>query len=359
MFLDRVQPYGMSPEDKHGFLIAQLRELLNHHRTKCRPYARVVADWLSHAGTTLLKIEDYPFLPVTVFKEYELKSTDEQVLSLRSSATTSANASKVFVDRATKKRQSMSANKVLADFIGTDQRPYMVFDVESTVRGDQSLSARGAAILSLAHHATDIFFVMREHNGQLLLDAEAFHRALERIAGRPFVAYGFTYVLYQAHQEIQSLGLSIPPADSRSVLLHSGGWKRLTDIAVDKSTLSRCVASVWGLPDRAVIDFYGVIEQVGILYPDCSEGCKHVPYWADIIIRRTDTCEPAMPGEVGLIQLLNCLPLSAPNQSVLTEDLGEIVSMDGCRCGRRGKAFVFRGRAPQSELRGCSDVARN
>jgi hypothetical protein len=83
-----------------------------------------------------------------------------------------------------------------------------------------------------------------------------------------------------------------------------------------------------------------------------------VPYWAEIIVRRQDTLTPASVGETGLLQLLNCLPLSAPNHSVLTEDLGVIELLDGCQCGRRGKAFVFQGRAPRSELRGCSDVAR-
>ncbi len=91
-------------------------------------------------------------------------------------------------------------------------------------------------------------------------------------------------------------------------------------------------------------------------YPDCRAGNKHVPYWADVIIRRADTLEPAGVGEVGLIQLLNCLPLGAPNHSVLTEDLGELVLEDGCACGRRGRAFVFRGRAPRAEVRGCSDT---
>ena len=64
------------------------------------------------------------------------------------------------------------------------------------------------------------------------------------------------------------------------------------------------------------------------------------------------------PGEQGLIQLISALPLAAPNHSVLSEDLGEIVSLDGCPCGRRGTSFVFRGRAPRSETRGCSDVVR-
>jgi hypothetical protein len=100
------------------------------------------------------------------------------------------------------------------------------------------------------------------------------------------------------------------------------------------------------------------VEQIGVPYPDCSEGLKHVPYWAEVLIRRHDSLRPTAVGETGLLQLLNCLPLSAPNHSVLTEDLGELVLLDGCKCGRRGKAFIFKGRAPRSELRGCSDVAR-
>jgi hypothetical protein len=99
------------------------------------------------------------------------------------------------------------------------------------------------------------------------------------------------------------------------------------------------------------------VEQVGMPYPDCAAGLKHVPYWGEVIVRRADTLEAAPPGEAGLLQLLNCLPLSAPNQSVLTEDVGEIVLRDGCACGRRGTAFVFRGRAQRAEARGCSDVA--
>ena len=127
---------------------------------------------------------------------------------------------------------------------------------------------------------------------------------------------------------------------------------------MDKPVFNQVVASPWGLPAQRVIDFYGAVEQIGMPYPDCAEGYKHVPYWADVIVRRGDTLEPASTGESGLIQLVSCLPLAAPNHSVLTEDLGRIVLEDGCKCGRRGKAFLFEGRAPRAEVRGCSDVAR-
>jgi hypothetical protein len=297
-------------------------------------------------------------MPVSIFKEYELRSTAEAGMRLESSATTSGTASKIFVDKATRKRQTMSANKVLSDFIGTEKRPYLVFDLEATVRGTASLGARGAAILSLAHHASKFFFVGHEVAGQLRLDLDALYAACAEIGSQAFVAYGFTYILYQMHQQLQACGGSLPAAHPASVFLHSGGWKRLTDIAVDKASFNRTIAGVWGLPPQHIIDFYGAVEQIGLPYPDCSAGRKHVPYWAEIIVRRQDTLTPAGVGETGLLQLLNCLPLSAPNHSVLTEDLGVIELLDDCQCGRRGKAFVFQGRAPRAELRGCSDVAR-
>lgn len=342
-----------------------MAELLARHCAACPSYARFVDDWRRHNSSRHEDSEEtslanYPFIPVTVFKEFTLRSTDGPVMTLNSSATTSDNASRIHVNRETKKRQTRSANRVMNDFIGAERRPYLVFDIEETVRGSASLSARGAAILSLAHHASEFHFVCRRGEGdQLRLDFEALGRAIEAVGEKPFVAYGFTFILYQSHRELIESRFGLPPAHDESVILHSGGWKRLTNIAVDKQSFNETVAGVWDLAPSRVIDFYGTIEQVGVPYPDCEQGYKHAPYWADVIMRRADTLEAAKVGETGLIQLLSALPLSAPNHSVLTEDLGKIVLEDGCSCGRRGKAFVFQGRAPKAETRGCSDVGRH
>lgn len=356
MFLPDVSPYELPPEAQGAFLSQRLEELLEHHRTSCPGYARLVDEWRGRTTGGAVTAEHYPFLPVTLFKEYDLRSTSDAVLSLRSSATTSDVASRIFVDRPTRNRQSLSANKILGDFIGGGRRPYLVFDLPETVRGTASLSARGAAILSVAHLASEFHFIARLEEGELALDEDALGRAVAAIGDQPFLAYGFTYILYQLHERWSAARPAAAHPDS--IFLHSGGWKRLAHLAVDKRRFNETIAAVWGLPPANIVDFYGVVEQVGVPYPDCSEGLKHVPYWADVIMRRSDTLEPAAVGEPGLIQLVNCLPLSAPNHSVLTEDLGELVLLDGCPCGRRGKAFVFRGRAPRSELRGCSDVPR-
>ena len=355
LFLPDVGPFDLSVDDKEEFLDSKLNELVEYHTERCPGYATLVKDW-RRTGGEISSIVDYPFIPVSLFKEYELRSSQDMLAVIQSSSTTSASAAKVYVDKESRKRQTRSANLILADFIGQARRPYLVFDLESTVRGTKGFSARGAAILALAHMASEFLFVMREGENGPELDYDALSAAVEQIGDQPFIAYGFTYLLFQAHEAMS--GKNGFQAHPDSVFLHSGGWKKLTEIAVDKPTFNRHVAGHWRLPAERVIDFYGMVEQIGIVYPDCSEGVKHVPYWADVIMRRADTLEPTTPGEPGLIQLVSSLPLAAPNHSVLSEDLGCIVYTDGCPCGRSGTAFTFQGRAPRSETRGCSDVVR-
>ncbi|BCS33181.1 hypothetical protein TBR22_A24080 [Luteitalea sp. TBR-22] len=353
MFLSNVPPYGLAPAEKAAYLVPRLTELVSHHEQQCAPYRLLVGDWRRHMHDEVTSVEQLPFLPVTAFKEYDLQSAASAV-SVRSSSTTGQQPSRIFMDKVTRGRTSLSARAILADFIGEGARPYLVFDAEEAVRGG-ALSARAAAVLSLAHFAETFHFVMRLEGGQPVLDPEALARALEAIGDRPFVGYGFTYLLYQAHAAIAAAGGG-RSMHADSVLLHSGGWKRLTSEAVSREAFDATVSGVWQLEPHRVIDFYGLVEQVGVPYPDCRAGLKHVPYWADVVVRRADTLDPAGVGETGLLQLVNCLPLGAPNHSVLTEDLGEIVLEDGCACGRRGRAFAFRGRAPRAEVRGCSDT---
>ena len=58
----------------------------------------------------------------------------------------------------------------------------------------------------------------------------------------------------------------------------------------------------------------------------------------------------------GLIQLISLLPTSYPGHSILTEDIGEVVEKNNCKCALYGKRFLVHGRVKEAEVRGCSDV---
>jgi predicted house-cleaning noncanonical NTP pyrophosphatase (MazG superfamily) len=143
---------------------------------------------------------------------------------------------------------------------------------------------------------------------------------------------------------------------NRKFVLHLGGWKKLKDISVDKLKFNEELSEFLDMSKTKILDFYGMTEQLGTVYPDCEYGYKHAPLYSEIIIRDVDTFKPCFVGETGFIQLLSPIPHSYPGISIISDDIGELKGIDNCKCGRKGKYFVFKKRAEKAELKGCGDT---
>jgi len=141
---------------------------------------------------------------------------------------------------------------------------------------------------------------------------------------------------------------------SNAVLIHSGGWKKLVEKAVDNDTFKASLKEQIGIEE--IHDFYGMVEQVGSIFVECEEGHLHTPIFADIIVRDPMTLKPNPFKKEGIIVVLSVLPRSYPGHILLTEDLGTILGEDDCPCGKKGKYFKVKGRLPKAEIRGCSDT---
>ena len=115
-------------------------------------------------------------------------------------------------------------------------------------------------------------------------------------------------------------------------------------------------AAVLGCRLEAILDFYGMVEQVGTVFVDCESGSKHAPAFADVIIRQPYSLAPVEPGGEGIIEVLSVLPSSYPGQALLTEDQGRVIGVDNCPCGRKGRYFRFSSRVERTEVRGCGDI---
>jgi hypothetical protein len=218
------------------------------------------------------------------------------------------------------------------------------------------LGARAAAIQGLGSFATAVACCLRrDQQGESSLDLEKLLDCAARWKETEVLVYGFTHVIWtQLVQPLQQRGatLGIPNVH----VLHSGGWKRLEEQAVTKEVFTRGVASVFSCSADRIIDYYGMVENVGVVYPDCRHGNKHVPAFAEVIVRDPLTLAPVEPGQVGIVQVCSVLPTSFPGFLLLTEDLAEFIGYDGCPCGRRGTQFRFAGRVPKAEVRGCGNV---
>jgi hypothetical protein len=194
-----------------------------------------------------------------------------------------------------------------------------------------------------------------DEQGELTLDRQKLQEFAENHHNAEVLVYGFTFILWNHLVKplmAENVCLNLPNVR----ILHSGGWKRLQDQAVEKTVFNEGLARLFGCTPDCIIDFYGMVESVGVIFPDCPEGNKHGPAFGDVIVRDPLTLSPVAAGEYGIVQVCSVLPTSFPGNLLLTEDLAQVMAYDGCPCGRRGISFRFAGRVPKAELRGCGNL---
>lgn len=348
-----LPPFGLSQAEKRARLLPMLRTLTAHHAERCAPYRHVLDRVFGGADRLRLeRIEDVPFLPVTLFKTHTLASVPdaEVVKVLTSSGTTGQQPSRVVLDAETASVQSAVLVKVAQHFLGRDRLPMVILDHADVVRDRRSYSARGAGILGMAQFGHRPFYALRD---DMSLDEEGLRTYLAWAAGRPVLLFGFTFMIWQyLVQALERGGRRLDLAGG--VLVHSGGWKKLQEAAVDPGTFRDRVAAVTGI--ERVINFYGMVEQVGGVYFENPKHHLQAPIYSEIIVRDPVTLAPLPDGQPGLVQVLSCLPTSYPGHSLLTEDLGVIRGVDPEGTGMGGRSFEILGRVPKAELRGCSDT---
>jgi hypothetical protein len=356
--LIRGPQYAMSRAEKQDVLLPILRASCIEMGRRCAEYGRFLAR-LGGRPENWLALADLPALPVSAFKRFLLSAVapERVVRELHSSATTGGTPSRIVIDKATAFRQGRALVSILKEHLGSRRRPYLVLDAaESAVSADH-LGARGAAIRGVGHFASETTYAMDAAPGGKLVPAwDRIDAFFTRHADAAVLLFGFTAIVWtRLVLEAEAAGRRFRAP--RATLLHSGGWKRLTDQAVSKEEFARRTAALFGCPATQVLDFYGMVEQVGTVFVDCPAGNKHAPAFAEVILRRPGSLEPVAAGETGLIEVLSALPASYPGHALLSEDQGLLVGCDDCPCGAHGVSFRFVSRVERAEPRGCGDVA--
>jgi hypothetical protein len=352
------RPFGRDEAQRQAALLELLRAAVQSAAERLPAYGRYVATWPIPPAEAKT-VADLPYLPVRLFKSdppLSLVPAEEIKRVMSSSATTGQVPSRIPLDGVTSRRMSKGVSSIVADFIGTERRPYLVVDLASTGgTASLELGARAAAIRGLQPFARETVYCLRETPSGMELDLEALEGFAERNRDRDVLVYGFTYMLWlHLAKPLLELGkrVSLP----RAHVMHSGGWKRLVDAKVGKDTFNSTLAERLGCGVERIIDFYGMVENLGVVYPDCTAGRKHAPAFGEVVIRDPLTLRPVEPGGAGLLQVCSVLPNSFPGHLLLTEDMARLERADGCACGRSGPAFTFLGRVPKAEVRGCGNV---
>jgi phenylacetate-coenzyme A ligase PaaK-like adenylate-forming protein len=346
-----LEPYSLDRQAKRALYTGALADLTDHHRARSAEYRRIL-EVLGYRREAVHGPEDIPFIPVRLFKEYDLLSVDrsEVVKTMTSSGTSGQRVSKIFLDRDAAANQTRVLTKIVSSFIGKKRLPMLVIDSRAVLKDRNLFSARGAGILGFSMFGHDVTYALDE---DMRLDLPATEAFLDKHRGTPVLLFGFTFMIWQHfYQALKASGTRL--ALDGGVMIHGGGWKKLLDQAVDSAAFGRAIHEVCGV--ERVLNYYGMVEQTGSIFMQCEHGHLHASIFSDVVVRDHRDFSVLPPGRAGLVQLLSLLPSSYPGHSLLSEDVGTLLGEDDCPCGRLGKYFALHGRVQSAEVRGCSDA---
>jgi len=345
-----IPPFSLGKQEKNMLYVEVLYELTKHHYANCAQYRKIL-DVLGYNPSSKHNIKNIPPIPVRLFKDYDLLSVKKSqiIKTMTSSGTTGQSVSKIFLDRITSTNQTKVLAKIVSSFTGSKRLPMLIIDTKSVLKNRNIFSARGVGILGFSMFGFDITYALDE---DMQLNYDLVKTFCKQHKDENILVYGFTSIIWKYfYQKLAEMKNRI--SLENGILIHGGGWKKLSEKKVDSNTFKQMLEKVCGI--MKVYNYYGMVEQTGSIFMECESGYLHSSIFSDVTILRNDfsTCDI---NEKGLVQLSSLLPYSYPGHVILSEDIGEIIGEDDCSCGRFGKYFKIHGRVMNAEIRGCSDT---
>ena len=346
-----LEQFSLGRKEKEKHFSNLLNNLNEHHLTNSEEYKKV-SEIYFHRNKKISLINDFPFLPVSVFKSKLLTSVPQENIYkiLKSSGTTGSVPSQIVLDKETAALQTLTLSKIISHVVGKERLPMIIVDSKSVLKDRKSFTARGAGILGLSIFGKKHLYTL-DDNFDLL--KEELREFAKKYNGEKILIFGFTFMVWQY---LATTDLDFEIDLSNAILIHSGGWKKLQSMAVDNATFKKTLFHRFKIQSKNIYNFYGMVEQVGSVFLENSDGYLHCPNFSEVIIRDPKDFSVLPHGKEGLIQILSILPKSYPGHSLLTEDIGVIMGEDDASNGWKGKYFKILGRTKKAEIRGCSDT---
>lgn len=345
-----INPFSMAKSQKDKWYLENQKKLSKHHFNNCYEYKNIATS-LFNKIENVKHISELPFVHAEVFKNHNLTSTKKKVLTktLTSSGTTKNNKSIINLDLKTSLIQSRALSKIFREIIEDRNTEIFFIDSPHVVKGQLAKSARGTAIKGFSQLVQKSSFIL-DNNYKLKIGK--LKNFIKNNPKKKFILFGFTsFVWRYLFKELKKKNIKIPK--NQGVLIHGGGWKKMQEESVNKKLFNMTLKKKLGV--NSILSYYGMVEQTGSVFIECKYGYYHCSIFSEIFVR-DENLNILEFNKDGLIQVLSLLPTSYPGHNILTEDIGNIKGIDNCKCGRKGKYFIIKGRVKGTELRGCSDV---
>ncbi len=345
------EPFKFSGYEKKKFILNNIKKLTKYHYKRSHEYKKILKFIDFKINRNNNKIENYPFLPVRLFKYYELLSIKRKNIfkTLMSSGTSENTPSKIFLDKENAYNQTKVLAKIMNTILGEKRLPMMIVEKDISKIDRNSFNARAAAVKGFSVFGKDYTYIVNDDN---TINRKAISSFLKKYGREPFFIFGFTFNIYDFL--LKNLNRNKFNYNFKNgILLHGGGWKKMEKVKINNKEFKKILGNKLQL--KNIYNYYGLIEQTGSIFIECQKCSSFITsIFSDVIIRDKHM-NVLPPGKKGFIQLISILPKSYPGHIVLTEDIGEIIEND-CSCKNLGKRFKVFGRAEKSEIRGCSDI---
>jgi hypothetical protein len=342
--------YSLNENKKKKYFKKHINFLTHHHYKNSNIYKSYL-DGIKYNLKNQKKINNIPFLPVRLFKDFELLSIKKKKIfkTLLSSGTTSSNLSKIYLDKVNALNQIKVLQKIFAELIGNERMPMIVVDKKNDLKDRNNFNASIAAINGFSIFANSTYYLLDQNNN---INYDLLNQFLKKNSKKKFFIFGFTSNIFLNLINKLDLKKIDKKAFLNSFLIHGGGWKKIEEKKITRKKFNSLLKEKLGI--NFIRSYYGLVEQIGSVFIECECGYFIASNFSEIIIRdeNFDECEP---GKKGLVQLLSLLPTSYPGHSILTEDIGEIILDNNCQCFGKGTRFLIDGRLKNAELRGCSN----
>ena len=344
------EPFSLSKKEKSFFFFNEIKKLTKHHYANSKEYKKILN--FTNKKNDFKHLDEIPFLPIYLFKEYELMSIskDKVFKTLNSSGTSGQKKSKIFLDSTNAHNQQLVLSKILKTIVGSKRLPMLIIDKNPKNIFKSELSAKLAAINGFSIFGKEHLYLLDEKGEIDYLNLNIF---LGKYSSSNFLIFGFTSIVFE------TLFTKINQAMLKNnfkngILIHGGGWKKMENIKVSNFIFKKKLFDKINL--KNIYNYYGLVEQIGSIFVECKYcNCLTTSLFSEIIIR-DKYLNVAKNGQKGFIQVLSLLPTSYPGHSILTEDIGEIITKNSCVCSKYSTRFKIHGRLPESEIRGCSNI---
>ena len=224
------------------------------------------------------QIENIPFLVARLFKEIDMKSIEKKdIFKILSSSGTSGKQSKIFLSKSNAINQIKVLSKIFYDFFGNFSRfPMIIVDSDNIFKNRMSFSARAAAVLGFSIFGKDHFYLLDQNYNIKEKELSIF---LKENKNNKIFIFGFTSLIWE---KLILFDFKKKVDLKNSFILHGGGWKKLTKKNISNFKFKNELLKKFNIKD--VHNYYGMIEQGGSIFFECSEGYFHTSVFSEILL---------------------------------------------------------------------------